>query len=397
MLLAYRYFRASVLAFLALSACAIIHAQDVTSGPWVMQSSGTDASFRGIHAVGGGVVWASGTNGTVLRTEDSGYMWQSCSLPPGAEKLDFRGIWAWDENTAIVMSSGPGDQSRLYETTDGCSHWNLLLTNPDKDGFYDALLFLDRNNGFVLGDPSKVGRYSPLGGKTGIISIRATSDGGLHWVPVIDSQAYPKPGTSLYPLPNEAFFAASNSSAATYGDWLWIGTSQARVLRKKIRWHGEPMGFSPDAGIIGGQTDPLSGKYPITSWKDFESASAPLTHGNSAAGIFSLAFRDDQHGMAVGGDYQKPNDSTGTAAWTSDGGQHWTASTKPPHGYRSTVAWDSNVRAWIAAGPNGSDISFDDGKTWAALDNGNWNAISLPWIVGPKGRIAKLDEGKLKH
>jgi photosystem II stability/assembly factor-like uncharacterized protein len=399
MLLAYRYFRASVLIFLALCACVTICAQDVTSGPWVMQSSGTDASFRGIHAVGGGIVWASGTNGTVLRTEDSGYMWQSCSMPPGAKKLDFRGIWAWDENDAIVMSSGPGDQSRLYKTTDGCSHWTLLFTNPDKDGFYDALLFLDRKNGFVLGDPTKVGRYAPLGVKAGIISIRATSNGGLRWAPIVDANIYrvnPKPGTSLIPLPDEAFFAASNSSATIYGDWLWIGTSKARVMRKKICWNGAPMGFFP-AGIIGGQTDSISGQYPITSWTDFESANAPLAHGNSAAGIFSLAFRDEQHGMAVGGDYQKPNDSTGTAAWTADGGQHWTAATRPPHGYRSAVAWDAEAKAWIAAGPNGSDISFDDGKTWTPLDNGNWNAISLPWIVGPKGRIAKLDEGRLKH
>jgi photosystem II stability/assembly factor-like uncharacterized protein len=107
---------------------AIAHSQAEKSGPWEIQNSGTTASLCGIHAVGGGVVWASGTDGTVLRTEDSGYMWQSCAMPPGAEKLDFRGIWAWDENTAVIMSSGPGDQSRLYKTTDGCSHWTLLST-----------------------------------------------------------------------------------------------------------------------------------------------------------------------------------------------------------------------------------------------------------------------------
>jgi len=45
---------------------------------------------------------------------------------------------------------------------------------------------------------------------------------------------------------------------------------------------------------------------------------------------------------------------------------------------------------WIAAGTNGSDISRDDGKTWQAVDDGNWNALSLPFVVGPKGRIARL-------
>jgi hypothetical protein len=115
----------------------------------------------------------------------------------------------------------------------------------------------------------------------------------------------------------------------------------------------------------------------------------------SSGGIFSLAFRDQLHGMAGGGDYRKPNEPTGTAAWTADAGEHWTAATKPPHGYRSAVAWDADAKAWIVAGTNGSDISYDDGKTWTPLDNGNWNALSLPWAVGPQGRIAKLDPGKL--
>ena len=76
--------------------------------PWDAEHSGTDQPLRGIHAAGNGVAWASGARGTVLRTEDSGYVWQRCAMPEGAEKLDFRSIWAWDAQTAIVMSSGPG-------------------------------------------------------------------------------------------------------------------------------------------------------------------------------------------------------------------------------------------------------------------------------------------------
>src|SRR5260370_29377652 len=120
---------------------------------WDIEESHTTASLRGIHNAGGGVAWASGTNGTVLRTEDGGYLWQTCTIPPGAEKLDFRGIQAFDENTAIVMSSGKGDLSRLYKTTDGCQTWKLLFTNPDKEGFWDAIQFMDRDHGYLLGDP----------------------------------------------------------------------------------------------------------------------------------------------------------------------------------------------------------------------------------------------------
>ena len=34
---------------------------------------------------GNGVAWASGAHGTVLRTEDSGYVWQRCPMPQDAE------------------------------------------------------------------------------------------------------------------------------------------------------------------------------------------------------------------------------------------------------------------------------------------------------------------------
>ena len=95
--------------------------------------------------------------------------------------------------------------------------------------------------------------------------------------------------------------------------------------------------------------------------------------------------------IAVGGDYTKPNESAGTAVWSNDGGEHWTASAVPPHGYRSAVQWSEALKAWIAAGTNGSDLSRDDGKTWQPLDDGNWNALSLPFIVGPNGRIARLN------
>jgi hypothetical protein len=167
------------------------------------------------------------------------------------------------------------------------------------------------------------------------------------------------PGKTLLPMAGESAFAASNSAMATIDGWIWLGTSKGRVLRS-------------GPGI------------------DWLNAQTPLASGNDSSGVFSVAFRDPEHGVAVGGDYRKPEDATATAAFTADGGGHWRVAHKPPHGYRSSVAWDKKERAWIAAGSNGTDISYDDGDTWQWLDGGNWNALSLPWVVGPHGQIGKL-------
>ncbi len=344
-----------------------------------MQSSGSTAGLRGIHAVGGGVAWVSGTNGTVLRTEDSGYMWQTCAMPPGAEKLDFRGIWAWDADTAIVMSSGPGDLSRVYETTDGCSHWKLLYTNPDKDGFWDAMVFSNSQYGIVLGDPTsnKKGDLE--------ITLLSTFNGGGEW----NREFYV--GTSLIVPKGTSAFAASNSALVIVGHEAWFGVGGTSGPRVFLGNEYGPI----DSGVCNCFPMP-----PYRIWFT-HSVAVPLAGGVSSSGVFSLDRQtngvpgDKGTLIAVGGDYTKPNESTGTAAWSSDGGEHWTASRKPPHGYRSAVEWDRYLGPWITVGTNGSDISYDRGKTWTPLDNGNWNALSLPWVVGPQGQIAKLDPGKL--
>ena len=71
---------------------------------FVLQKNPSSASLRGVANVDGRVAWASGISGTVLRTLDGGETWQPCTVPAGAEKLDFRAVQAFDDQTAMVMS-----------------------------------------------------------------------------------------------------------------------------------------------------------------------------------------------------------------------------------------------------------------------------------------------------
>jgi photosystem II stability/assembly factor-like uncharacterized protein len=315
---------------------------------WAVQSSGTNASLRGVSLVDAKTVWASGTGGTYLETTDGGANWRA-AVVPGAEQLDFRGVHAVDQRTAYLVSIGEGNKSRIYKTTDGGSHWTLQFTNPDLKGFFDALAFWNPKHGIVLGDPVD-GRFV----------ILTTEDGGEHWVRQRTPEA----------LPNEGAFAASNSCLSVIGDReVWFasgGTGAARVFH------------SSDGG------------------RTWTVAPTPLRNDTASAGIFSLAFADAMHGMAVGGDYTKPADASHNIAVTSDGGRSWTEpSGQHPSGFRSAVTFLTRRGVWIASGPSGSDVSSDNGSSWKPFDAGAFNAVGftpdgIGWAVGPQGSVAKF-------
>ena len=256
-----------------------------------LDDSHTTASLRGIHNVGGGVAWASGTEGTVLRTEDGGYLWQGCATPPGAEKLDFRGIQAFDANTAIVMSSGKGDLSRLYKTTDGCRTWKLLFTNPDKEGFWDAIQVNSTGgspNGVLLGDPVN-GSFGIFVSDNGGDTWRKWGIGGSGWKGACGER---KAGAEK----GEGLFAASTGSllvnASVHPEFLFVtgGVLGSRVMSSNYsEWDGPPCStnFIADRLNFGEHTS-TSGAFAtaITKWDGWL----------------------PEKMMVVVGDYTKPNE-----------------------------------------------------------------------------------------
>jgi photosystem II stability/assembly factor-like uncharacterized protein len=321
----------------------ILFAAIASAQSWVPQESGATVDLRGASAVNSTVAWASGAKGVFLRTTDGGENWNFGAVA-GAGDVDFRGLRALDAKTAILLSAGLGERSRIYKTSDAGENWQALRINPDPNGFWDALAMWDSMHGIMLGDPVN-GRFT----------IYTTSD-GVTWEPIKG----PTAGS------NEGAFAASNSCLFVRGlHEAWFGTGGrggARVLH------------TDDNG------------------KTWTPAKTPIRGDSDSAGISSLAFSDAMHGVAVGGDYMKPAEPAGSAAWTADGGRTWTASRTS--GYRSAVAYFAPSKMWIATGPSGSDVSTDGGRTWRNFDGAAYFALSLAgssaWAVGPKGAIAKL-------
>ena len=121
------------------------------------------------------------------------------------------------------------------------------------------------------------------------------------------------------------FGFGSSSSMTTVGSDVWFGSggAQARIF------HSRDGGYTWDV------------------------RSTPIVHNPAhGAGIFSVAFRTRELGLAVGGDLDDP--AQPDVAAFSILGSPWTAPGREPSGLRSSVAWlPSTLATAVTVGPNG--------------------------------------------
>jgi photosystem II stability/assembly factor-like uncharacterized protein len=304
----------------------------VAQGPRI-QISHTTESLRGVSAVSRDVAWASGTHGTYLRTTDAGRTWIPAQVP-NATNLDFRAVIAFSADEAFLMSAGPGDQSRIYHTTDAGQHWQLQFTNTNPKGFFDSMAFWDPKHGIVLGDP--IPDDSATDNKRQLHFEILMTDDGQTWHQIPPSQLPPA-------VEGEGAFAASNSCIAVLST-PWKSGASAPHKATKNDGASAPESNTPNPNIwfaTGGKTARVF--HSLDHGQTWQVYDTPILQGADSAGIFSIAFRDALHGVIAGGDYKRPKEDGPNLAFTNDGGKTWTLSDISPQAYFSAVAYDAKV------------------------------------------------------
>ncbi|KAK8137335.1 oxidoreductase [Apiospora sp. TS-2023a] len=330
---------------------------------WTLTPTQSQQRFRGLAPVSASTAWVAGTNSTILRTDDGGATWLSVFPSTEEELLEFRDIAAWSPLHAIALSIGEGPASRIYSTTDGGLTWSLSFANADPAAFYDCLAFseTDPAHGMVMSDPVE-----------GHFRLLETRDQGLTWTLVSSAQTGMPAARK-----GESGFAASGTCLET----------------KAGRWYLASGGSAPSGRVFASADDGHT-------WDRV--AETPIPAANSSQGVFSVRFRDAANGIVVGGDFQDPTRTSGTAGWSDDGGVTWNPADQTPGGYRSGAAWVSGLcpskggmGAAVAVGPTGSDFTLDGGRTWTGFDDGSFDAVEcvggrVCWASGEKGRVARL-------
>ena len=362
---------------------------------WELMPTGTNASLRGLFVLDENVVWASGTNGTLVSSSDQGRTWR-LQVIPGAEALDIRDLHVFDAKNILAMTSGT--PARLYRSADAGLSWRMVFESNDPQVFLDSVSFLDPANGLVMGDPVD-----------GRLFLLHSQDAGWTWTLVPDAPELE---------PGEAGFAASGTNMTTIGGTRWAialggGLRQTDTARNNASDASEERSNSnsnsdSDSDSSAERTGERRGQAqtPVSrivtvdrDLREWQISDTPIKRHESA-GIFSLVFVDSLTGIAVGGDYKQPELAAEHLAVTQDGGATWSVpkAGPTPSGFRSCVAVGrrgTGQPSLIAVGTHGTDLSWDLGQTWQRVSDLGFNAVQFSengqvgWAAGSNGRVAR--------
>jgi photosystem II stability/assembly factor-like uncharacterized protein len=320
----------------------------------------TNLSFRGLSVVDTKVIWASGTRGTVVKSIDGGTSFQAMKVND-CSTCDFRDIEAFNEKTAVVISSG--EIAKAFKTLDGGATWKMVLHDTTKNSFLDGMdFFADGLRGYIYGDPT---------GKTkkglSFFALYKTLDGGQTWKKESVKQSL-KVG--------EASFASSGTGLIT-------------------------LGSSHFAIVSGGKASHI---YILDNYlKRVYQLSPAIVQGKESTGINSIAISPNQKSiMVVGGDFSDKLNATDNCFYSQ---QHFLLKSKTPlqfvapknklSGYKSCIAF-LNDNIVFATGTSGTDVSMDGGENWQKVNDVSYHVCKhskkdkLFVFAGSRGKIGVL-------
>ncbi len=309
-------------------------------------TKGTNSSLRGLSVVDENIVWASGSNGKVVKTTDGGASFKWFTVQ-GYEQRDFRDIHAFDSSNAVIIAIDT--PALILKTNDGGRSWYKVFEDSRAGMFLDAIHF-EGKHGVVIGDP--------IDGRPFIAN---TNNNGETW------QVQFLQNDCQQTINGEAFFAASGSNI--------------QLLKR-----GD--GYFPLF---------VSGGIQSRLFFQGQCIALPMQSGKNYTGANGLFFSNRlKKGVIIGGDFSDAKRSDSAMVVFELGktlkiGQP----TSIPAGYKSGVAFLGKDDI-ITCGTTGVDKWSASKNKWTNLSSQSFHAVQsdknhkILYLCGSNGYIAKI-------
>ncbi|HQF43480.1 MAG TPA: YCF48-related protein, partial [Ignavibacteriaceae bacterium] len=127
---------------------------------WIAQTSGTTKALTSINFIDSNTGWAVGASGTILKTTNGGEVWFTQSSGISRE---IKSVCFIDSNTGWVAYAG-----NILKTTDGGANWIEQIKRVSHT--IQSVYFIDSNTGWAVGDNGTI-----LSTKAGIPPLAPTN------------------------------------------------------------------------------------------------------------------------------------------------------------------------------------------------------------------------------
>lgn len=313
-------------------------------------------SLRGLSIPNDNIIWASGSKGTIAKSNDGGNHFEWMQVK-GYEERDFRAIHAFDDKEAIIVAvSAPGI---ILKTKDGGMNWYKVYENSDTSIFLDAIQFKDDQKGMVIGDP--IHHH---------IVLLETKDSGESWQQIQNKffKSHVKKG--------ESFFASSSTNLCFDFQHVYF----------------------------------VSGGIHSRFWENGHAKDIPIIMGSSSTGANSIAISPNQNTIViVGGDFTNDQLSEKNFVrldrYRKPHTEHkrvfkyqWLINTnvQSPSGYKSCVQFINNKNL-VVCGTSGVDFSDNLGEKWDRISDQSFHVLKVQpgtqnvFFAGSGGRIGRFN------
>lgn len=339
-----------------------------------------NSDWRNIYFLNDNIGYSVSANGKLIKTTNGGINWEFTPIPQD----NFLDVSSPDSLLILVTTS----HGSILRSSDGGISWNTI--SVENNVWLGRISFLNKDTGFVCGDPSKV---------------FMTSNSGVNWTDISSGL----PVSSVF---RDIDFRVSGPVKEVYitgnQDYIYM-TSDFGVSWNSVAFKSNSQIYSGPyqcTDLGGGDTLITCGFYGLFNKRNSVSNAISLserTKGTAYLGALDIWIEIENGKMWVVGQPTN-NSSYDQIAYSSNGGTDW--SLQPINNSitsLSTICMLSSVSGYVAGSGGNIFKTTNSGLNWNPIPSQfannlhkvDFTDLNTGWVFGDAGLICRTTNGGL--